>query len=375
MDDMPTSATTLFVAGDVMTGRGIDQILARPGDPQLFEPYVRSALSYVDIAERSSGPIARGVDAAYIWGDALAEIDRLAPAARIVNLETAVTARGEPCPDKDIHYRMHPANVGCISAAAIDCCVLANNHVLDWGQQALADTLATLRGAGLHCAGAGENEHRAQEPALIETTGGRRVLVFACATLGSGVPRDWAAAGSRAGVNLIEEPSDHAADLLASRISAHMGTGDLVVVSIHWGGNWGYQVTRSQRSFAHRLVDSGLVHLVHGHSSHHSRPIEIYRACPILYGCGDLINDYEGIAGHESYRPELALLYFPTFAQSTARLVELRMVPLRLRRFRLERASQEDARWLAATLSRESSAFGVRVDQTGDGDLLASTAR
>ncbi|MBW6494832.1 MAG: CapA family protein [Burkholderiaceae bacterium] len=372
---MATSATTLFVAGDVMTGRGIDQILARPGDPQLFEPYVRSALTYVDIAERSSRPITRGVDAVYIWGDALAEIDRLAPAARIVNFETAISERGKPSPDKDIHYRMHPANIGCISAAAIDCCVLANDHVLDWGHQALADTLASIRGAGLKCVGAGENEQRAQEPALIETTGGRRVLVFACATLGSGVPRDWAAEGSRAGVNLIEEPSDHAADLLARKIGAHIRAGDLVVVSIHWGSNWGYQVTRSQRLFAHRLVDSGLVHLVHGHSSHHPRPIEIYRACPILYGCGDLINDYEGIGGHESYRPELALLYFPTFAQSPSRLIELRMVPLRLRRFRLERASREDARWLAETLNRESSAFGVRVDQTDDGDLLASTAR
>lgn len=372
---MPTSATTLFVAGDVMTGRGIDQILARPGDPQLFEPYVRSARTYVDIAERLSGPIPRGVDAAYIWGDALAEIDRLAPAARIVNLETAISERGKPSPDKDIHYRMHPANIGCISAAAIDCCVLANNHVLDWGQQALADTLATLRGAGLHCAGVGEDEHRAQEPALIEMAGGRRVLVFACATLGSGVPRDWAAAGSRAGVNLIEEPSDHAADLLASKIGEHMRAGDLVVVSIHWGSNWGYQVTRIQRSFAHRLVNSGLVHLVHGHSSHHPRPIEIYRGCPILYGCGDLINDYEGITGHEAYRPELALMYFPKIAQSPSPLVELRMVPLRLRRFRLERASREDARWLAETLSRESGEFGIRVAQTDDGDLLASTAR
>ena len=371
---MATSATTVLVAGDVMTGRGIDQILAQPGDPRLFEPYLRSARAYVDLAEQASGPIARGVAPAYIWGDALAEIARMAPAARIINLETAVSARGKPSPDKDIHYRMHPANVGCLRAAAIDCCVLANNHVLDWGYQALSDTLATLGSADLRCAGAGESEREASEPAVIATASGQRVLVFACATLGSGVPRDWAAAGSRAGVNLIEEPSKDAADLLAGKIGAQLRTGDLVVVSIHWGSNWGYQVTRQQRSFAHRLIDSGLVHLLHGHSSHHPRPIEIYRGCPILYGCGDLINDYEGIGGHESHRPELALLYFPTFAQSSASLVELRMVPLRLRRFRLERASRDDGRWLAETLSRESSQFGVRVEQADEGDLLASRA-
>jgi poly-gamma-glutamate synthesis protein (capsule biosynthesis protein) len=92
---------------------------------------------------------------------------------------------------------------------------------------------------------------------------------------------------------------------------------------------------------------------VHGHSSHHPKGIEIYRGRLILYGCGDYLNDYEGIEGHERYRGDLVLMYFPTL-DPAGRLVTLRMVPLRLRKFRLERATRADAAWLKATLERES---------------------
>ncbi|MBU1263749.1 MAG: CapA family protein, partial [Gammaproteobacteria bacterium] len=146
---------TLFLCGDVMTGRGIDQVLPHPGDPVLHEGYATSALDYVALAERANGPIPRPAEFAYVWGDALAEWARVAPDLRIVNLETAVTRRDDWQRGKGIHYRMHPANVPCLTAAGIDCCVLANNHVLDWGYAGLAETLETLRRAGLQRAGAG----------------------------------------------------------------------------------------------------------------------------------------------------------------------------------------------------------------------------
>src|SRR4029453_6689562 len=131
--DTRAPTVTFFLCGDVMTGRGIDQILPHPSRPQLFEPYVRSAVEYVNLAERANGPIARPVDYAYVWGDALAELERVRPDARIVNLETAVTASDDAWSGKGIHYRMHPANVSCLTVAKLDCCCLANNHVLDWG--------------------------------------------------------------------------------------------------------------------------------------------------------------------------------------------------------------------------------------------------
>jgi len=126
---------TLFLCGDVMTGRGIDQILRHPCEPRLHESYLADANDYVRLAEGVSGPIPRSVDDAHIWGDALDEFARMRPDMRIVNLETAVTQSEDWLP-KGINYRMHPANVGCLEAAAIDCCVLANNHVLDWSAPA-----------------------------------------------------------------------------------------------------------------------------------------------------------------------------------------------------------------------------------------------
>ena len=138
---------TLFLCGDVMTGRGVDQILPYPCNAQLYESFVTSAQDYVELAERANGPISRPVRFDYVWGEALAALSEWRPDLRIINLETAITAHSEPYP-KGINYRMSPANLPCLTAAGIDCCTLANNHVLDWGRQGLADTLESLRS---HC--------------------------------------------------------------------------------------------------------------------------------------------------------------------------------------------------------------------------------
>src|SRR6266571_159200 len=130
----------LFLCGDVMTGRGIDQALPHPVSPTLYEPYVRDAQEYVDLAEKANGPIPRPVNFDYIWGKALQELERASVDLRIINLETGITAAETPRPLKEIHYRMHPQNIGCFSAAGINARALANNHVLDWGYAGLCET-------------------------------------------------------------------------------------------------------------------------------------------------------------------------------------------------------------------------------------------
>src|SRR5215469_304049 len=107
---------TLFLCGDVMLGRGIDQIMAHPNRPHLFERYARSAKDYVSLAEAKSGPFPECVPFDYVWGDALRELERISPDARIINLETAVTCSEDAWPGKGIHYRMHPANAPVLSA-------------------------------------------------------------------------------------------------------------------------------------------------------------------------------------------------------------------------------------------------------------------
>ena len=143
----------LFLCGDVMTGRGIDQVMAQPCDPGLHESYVQSAMDYVRLAEAANGPIPGGVDPSYIWGAALGEFERMRPDARIINLETSIT-RSEDYARKGINYRMSPENADCLKAAAIDCCMLGNNHVLDWGRRGLLDTLATLEHLPIKTSGA-----------------------------------------------------------------------------------------------------------------------------------------------------------------------------------------------------------------------------
>jgi len=364
------AAVTLFLCGDVMTGRGIDQILPHPGAPQLYEAYSQSALDYVDLAERASGPLERPVGFTYIWGDALAELDRRTPDVRIINLETAVTCSDTAWPGKGVHYRMHPENVPCLTSARIDCCVLANNHVLDWGRGGLHDTLHALRGAGLHTAGAGATLDEAQAPAIIALPGGGRVLVYGYAMASSGVPDEWAATRPRPGVAFLSDLSPQRVDEIAQHVRDTSKAGDVVVFSIHWGGNWNYPVSPDERAFAHALIDHAGVHIVHGHSSHHVRGVEIYRSRPIVYGCGDFLNDYEGIRGYESYRPDLSLMYFPTMDSVSGALLAFSAVPMRMHHFRVERASAADGAAVSRILARESARLGTRVDRQTDGSVL-----
>jgi poly-gamma-glutamate capsule biosynthesis protein CapA/YwtB (metallophosphatase superfamily) len=363
-----SSNVRLFLCGDLMTGRGIDQVLAHPCEPHLFESYMRSACGYVELAEQAVGPIGRGLDCAYPWGDALATLDRMQPHARIVNLETAVTTSEDAQVGKGIHYRMNPANLACLTGAGIDCCVLANNHVLDWGRSGLAETLATLHGAGMSTAGAGLSAAEAAAPAVI-TLPNARILVFAFASPTSGVPEDWAATAARSGVNYLDPISAETAREIAVQTATYRKPGDIVVVSVHWGGNWGFEIPPGQQAFARTLVDAGGADIVHGHSSHHVKGIEVRRGRLILYGCGDFLNDYEGIRGHGDYRPDLSLMYFPEIDAATGHLVQLRMAPMRIRCFRLERAPAVGVEWLQDTLDREGAKLGTRVAASDDGRL------
>src|SRR5215475_9764475 len=155
----------IFLCGDVMTGRGIDQALPHSVNPILYEPYVRDAREYVALAEKANGPIPRPLSFDYIWGDALPELER--SDLRIANLETSVTAAETPWPEKEIHYRMHPQNIDCLIAAQISACALANNHVLDWGYDGLSETLKTLDAASIAHSGAGNDAEQAVKPAVL----------------------------------------------------------------------------------------------------------------------------------------------------------------------------------------------------------------
>jgi poly-gamma-glutamate synthesis protein (capsule biosynthesis protein) len=196
---------------------------------------------------------------------------------------------------------------------------------------------------------------------VLDVPGKGRVAVFSFGTESSGIPSEWAAGVDRPGVDLLADLTPATARRIGAWVRSIKREGDLVIASIHWGSNWGYPVPSSHREFAQALIDEADVDVVHGHSSHHPLGIEVYRERPILYGCGDFLNDYEGIHGYESFRGDLTLMYFVTLEPTSGRLLSLHMTPMQVRRFRECRSSAADAGWLQDVLERECRRFGTHV--------------
>lgn len=362
------AAVKLFLCGDVMTGRAIDQALPFSVDPLLYEPYVKDARIYLQLAEEENGDIEVPVSYEYIWGDALEVWDRISPDLKLINLETSITAFDKPWPNKGIHYRMHPENVELFKVAGIDHVSLANNHILDWHRLGMEETMEALNAANIKFSGVGKNENLASEPSILATEEGR-VFVYSYGAPDSGIPSLWAATKELSGLNFLPDFSEKAIENIEERVKAIKEDGDIVVFSIHWGGNWGYEIPGRHRNFAHQLIDEAGVDVIYGHSSHHPMGIEVYKEKLIIYGAGDFINDYEGIGGHEQYRGELSLMYFPGINKDGT-LQSLKLVPMEIKNLQLNHAVPQDAEWLQQTLNREGEELGTRVRIDDDHSLL-----
>ncbi|WP_339628685.1 CapA family protein [uncultured Maribacter sp.] len=357
---------TLCFSGDVMTGRGVDQILPHPSSPVLYESYVKDARHYVELAEKVNGPIPRPVTYDYPWGDTLKHMKDAD--VRIINLETSITY-SEAYVDKGINYRMHPKNIPCLTEADIDCCVLANNHVMDWGTAGLLETLETLKMVGIGYSGAGRDRTEASAPAIIEMGGNGRVLVFSFGCTSSGILQYWKATENSSGVNVLDDFSMETVERINQLVTTYKQPNDVVVASIHWGGNWGYEIPLTHRYFAYHLIDQAQIDIIHGHSSHHFLGIEVYKQKPILFGCGDLLNDYEGISGHESYKAQLGFLYFVEVT-TTGELTSLQLVPTEIKKLHLKWPNKKDRRWMQKVLKRECKQFGAQVNLVDNGSFF-----
>lgn len=279
----------LALAGDVMLGRLVNRALRRlpPED---------------------------------LWGDALPLL-RGADAA-ICNLECVLSDGGERA-RKEFTFRSDAKNVAVLRVAGIDAVSLANNHVLDYGTEALGETLDTLDRAGVAHAGAGAAA-AAREPALLRRGGATLAMLSATDN-----EPGWEAGPDRLGVWYVPVARDdpRAVSLLAA-VAATRRTADLLIVAYHWGSNWGYQPEPGQGDFARALIEAG-ADVVVGHSCHVARGIEIDRGGVILYGTGDLIDDY---AVDESQPNDESWLFLVD--ASGGRITELRAHPLLIRRFR-----------------------------------------
>lgn len=355
----------LFLCGDVMLGRGIDQIFPHSVPPKIYESYVNDARDYVRLAEIKNGSILQPVSFSYIWGDALGIWKKMLPSAKIINLETSITIYQKPWAGKGINYRMHPKNVEVLKTAGIDFCSLANNHTLDWGRAGLIETINTLKKSGIAFAGAGINDIEAANPATLPMNKGK-IIVLSYGAKSSGIPKSWTAQENLPGINMLPENDEMAVALIKNEVDKIKQKNDIVILSVHWGGNWGYDIPAKHQKLAHELIDKAGVDLIHGHSSHHPIGIEVYQNKLIIYGAGDFINDYEGIAGYDEFRDELGLMYFPEINLENGELISLKMFPMETKNFRLHKASKSDALWLIAVLNREGRQFGTQFKRNKD---------
>ena len=372
---MKRTFARIFIVGDVMTARGIDMIQKYSCDPKIYEDNGLNAHDYVNLAERVNGKIPQQRNISYIWGDAIAILQEKHPDVRIINLETSVTISIIPSPVKSIHYKMHPKNLSVLNVAEIDCCVLSNNHTADWGIDGLVETIVSLKEYGVAFVGAGCSLDEAKQPAILQPQDViGRVLVFAYGHESSGIPESWKATKKSAGLSMIDfSDMKMAIKEVHENVKKHKKINDIAVLSIHWGENWGYDVDSNFVTFAHGVIDQGGIDIIHGHSSHHAKAIEVYNGKLIMYGAGDFINDYEGIGGHEEYRGDLALMYFADVECTTGKLREMRMVPTQMKQLRVHRASDVDITWLQNTMSRECHRFGCDVSTQGHDLTLSFT--
>jgi poly-gamma-glutamate synthesis protein (capsule biosynthesis protein) len=207
-------------------------------------------------------------------------------------------------------------------------------------------------------------------PAVEKIDGKGRVLVFSYGVADSGIPPSWAVSNKKSGVNYLKDLSSQNLNVVKNNLMQYARPDDIIVLTIHWGGNWGYEIPSNQVSFAHKLIDEAGVDVIHGHSSHHVKGIEVYRGKLILYGSGDFLNDYEGIGGHEQFRGDLSLMYFASIEQGTGKLLQLQMIPTQIKHFRVNQASNTDTLWLRNLLNREGRKLGTQVSLNQTSELI-----
>jgi poly-gamma-glutamate capsule biosynthesis protein CapA/YwtB (metallophosphatase superfamily) len=309
---------TVALAGDTMLGRGVGRALATTPPEDLVAPEVRAALGEADLV--------------------------------VLNLECCISERGRPwdAPGKPFFFRAPPRAVELLVLLGADCVTLANNHALDYGFDALADTLDLLAGAGIAAVGAGPDLERARRPATL-AAGGLRVAVLGV----TDHPPDFAAGPDRPGV-AFADLRRRVPDWLAEGVGA--ADAEVVLVTPHWGPNMTSEPVGHVRRAAAALVDAGAT-LVAGHSAHVPHGV----AGPVLYDLGDFLDDYRV---DPRLRNDLGLLFLVTLDGHGP--VRLEALPLKLDFCHTRLATGEDAAWTRRRFRSACTALGTTVEEEAD---------
>lgn len=278
----------------------------------------------------------------YPWGDTLPLFNEAD--ARICNLECAISDWGTPwsATPKVFHFRSDAKNVDVLKAVHIDAVSLANNHILDFEYEGMSHTMNNLDEAGIHYAGAGTTLSDASEAAIWEVKGIKLGLI----AFTDNEP-DWEATEEQPGIFYVPTSlQDKRAEKLLEVVSKTKDMVDLLVVSTHWGPNWGYTPPAEHIPFAHALIDAG-ASIIFGHSGHVVRGIEVYKHKPIIYCTGDFIDDY---AVDEIERNDRSFVFMvETDGHTLARLL---LYPTVIRNFQARRARNGEKEAIVANMQR-----------------------
>lgn len=315
----------LALTGDVMLGRLVDE--------------------YV-IQNRSLRPEA-------LWGDILPVM--LTADCRLINLECVISSQGEAWhpTTKAFHFRARPRALDILRAAKIDGVTLANNHVLDYGQDALLDCMKLLDRAGIKRTGAGATLEEALAPAVFGLPEGRIAVV----SLTDNEP-EWEATNRKPGVNYVAYNDRGLVEPYRSRMAQVLTSArrqaELVIVSAHVGPNWGAP-SHAMQALAHELLDMG-ADLYWGHSNHTPQGIELYRGRAILYSTGDFIDDY---MVDQDERNDLSFLFMVNVEKG--RIPGISLHPIRIEDLGVSRAKEKEWEFLAQSMQAKCTAFGTSI--------------
>lgn len=295
-----------------------------------------------------------------IWGDVL---DRLrALDGLFINLECCLSTRGRPWrrTNRPFHFRADPDwAIPALEHAGVDFASLANNHILDFEEPALFDTVDHLDDAGIAHAGAGKTVEDAREPAVVEV-GGSTIAVVAFT---DNTP-EYAAGPDLPGTVHIEidrenpETRETVEDALSR---AREYDPDVLVASLHWGPNMVEEPSEEFEAFGRWLVDRG-VDLIHGHSAHVFQGIEVYDGAPIIYDAGDFVDDYRVDPDLHNDRSFL----FEVGVGSAGTIEELRLVPVEIENCTVRTAPPDIADWTRNRMRERSAGFDTTFERDGD---------
>lgn len=318
-------AVTIALAGDTMLGRGVGEEIIQRGPYGLFDEAVVAAFRRADL--------------------------------RLLNLECCVSTRGEPAMGRVFHFRAPPAAVAALEQLGVDCVTMANNHSLDYGEQALGDTLDHLRSAGITPIGAGRNESEARAPAVLRA-GNMSIAILAV----TDHPSEYAAGKQTAGV-AYAPLSWEVPRWLTRQIGQLNRVHDAVIVTPHWGPNMTTEPLGYVRAAAEELIAAGAT-LVAGHSAHVFHGV----ADRVVYDLGDFIDDY---ATDEEKRNDLGLLYHVTIDDE--KNLTIGALPLALGYAHTRRADEKERTWIRTRLTQACTEFKTRVTDS-DGLLTLEPA-